>query len=241
VTAAFRACKLSHVGTELQNDEEEITVHELGHAIRLLGFDPTESELVYMIHSVDANASGKLSLDEFYNLMTNEREATPHSEAETLRRAFEMFDVNGDGVISATELRAGLIGDGDCMRAEEVDEIMAGVMAEKASMKEKEGEGYLAGGRGSPTGSDSLYATAVPVGLDPDGCYISFAEFLRLINPKTRYEGSTDGYSGEHHTTGKPKSVVSIAAAVDEEVEEVEEEEEVPAAPAKAKMGTSPL
>merc|ERR1711898_82187 len=71
-----------------------ITTKELGTVMRSLGQNPTEAELADMINEVDADGSGTIDFPEFLDLMAKE-----------IKEAFKVFDKDGNGFISAAELR----------------------------------------------------------------------------------------------------------------------------------------
>lgn len=99
-----------------------ITSKELGVVMRSLGQTPTEAELKEMIAEVDANKDGTIDFKEFLGLMatqTKERDSE-----EELREAFKVFDKDGNGFISAAELRHVMTSLGEKLTDEEVDAMM---------------------------------------------------------------------------------------------------------------------
>merc|ERR1712046_54842 len=90
-----------------------ITTKELGTVMRSLGQNPTEAELQDMINEVDADASGTIDFPEFLNLMAKE-----------IKEAFKVFDKDGNGFISAAELRHVMTNLGEKLTDEEVDEMI---------------------------------------------------------------------------------------------------------------------
>merc|ERR1712072_478808 len=90
-----------------------ITTKELGTVMRSLGQNPTEAELADMINEVDADGSGTIDFPEFLNLM-----------AEKIKEAFKGFDKDGNGFISAAELRHVMTNLGEKLTDEEVDEML---------------------------------------------------------------------------------------------------------------------
>merc|ERR1711865_79189 len=90
-----------------------ITTKELGTVMRSLGQNPTEAELQDMINEVDADGSGTIDFPEFLNLM-----------ARKMKEAFKVFDKDGNGFISAAELRHVMTNLGEKLTDEEVDEMI---------------------------------------------------------------------------------------------------------------------
>merc|ERR1711861_102327 len=99
-----------------------ITTKELGTVMRSLGQNPTEAELQDMINEVDADASGTIDFPEFLNLMAKKMKDTDTEEE--LIEAFKVFDRDGNGFISAAELRHVMTNLGEKLTDEEVDEMI---------------------------------------------------------------------------------------------------------------------
>lgn len=99
-----------------------ITTKELGTVMRSLGQNPTEAELADMIHEVDADQSGTIDFSEFLTLMAKKMKETDTEEE--LIEAFKVFDRDGNGLISAAELRHVMTNLGEKLTDEEVDEMI---------------------------------------------------------------------------------------------------------------------
>merc|ERR1712146_46136 len=99
-----------------------ITTKELGTVMRPLGQNPTEAELQDMINEVDADASGTIDFPEFLNLMAKKIKDTDSEEE--IKEAFKVFDKDGNGFISAAELRHVMTNLGEKLTDEEVDEMI---------------------------------------------------------------------------------------------------------------------
>jgi calmodulin len=69
--------------------------------MRAHGFNPSEEELSQMIRNVDTNANDAIDFNEFISMMVKRE---PNSEDDVMH-AFKVFDRNGDGLITADELR----------------------------------------------------------------------------------------------------------------------------------------
>jgi calmodulin len=80
-----------------------ITAKELDTVMRSIGQNPTEAELKDMINEVDVDGNGTIDFDEFLTLMALKMKDTDTEEE--LIEAFKVFDRNGNGLISAADLR----------------------------------------------------------------------------------------------------------------------------------------
>ncbi|XP_078612782.1 uncharacterized protein LOC144882674 [Branchiostoma floridae x Branchiostoma japonicum] len=99
-----------------------ITTKELGTVMRSLGQNPTEVELTDMINEVDTDGNGTIDFPEFLTMMARKMEEVD-SENE-LREAFQVFDKDRNGYISAAELRHVMTNLGEKLTDEEVDEMI---------------------------------------------------------------------------------------------------------------------
>jgi calmodulin len=80
-----------------------ITAKELGTVMRSFGKNPTEAELQDMISEVDADYTGTIEFPEFLVMMAPNMRDTDH-EGEMME-AFKVIDKDGNGTISAAELK----------------------------------------------------------------------------------------------------------------------------------------
>merc|ERR1712010_71401 len=99
-----------------------ITTKELGTVMGSLGQNPTEAELQDMINEVDADGSGTIDFPEFLNLMARKMKDTDSEEE--IVEAFKVFDEDGNGFISAAELRHVMTNLGEKLTDEEADEMI---------------------------------------------------------------------------------------------------------------------
>ncbi|RNA33845.1 calmodulin, partial [Brachionus plicatilis] len=103
-----------------------ITTSELGTVMRSLGQNPTETELQDMINEIDEDAyhtgNGNIDFEEFLIMMANKMKDSDGEEE--LREAFRVFDKDGNGFISAAELRHVMTNLGEKLTDDEVDEMI---------------------------------------------------------------------------------------------------------------------
>ncbi|CAA0833257.1 Calmodulin-like protein 5 [Striga hermonthica] len=94
-----------------RNGDGWITRDELSGSLENMGIFIPDDELALMIGKIDANGDGCVDMDEFEalyrNIITGERDTDGE---EDMREAFNVFDLNGDGFITADELRSVLAG-----------------------------------------------------------------------------------------------------------------------------------
>ena len=87
----------------LLDGDGTITTVELGTMMCSLGQNPTEAELQHLINEVDADGNGVIDFPEFLTLMARNMRDTDSEEE--IKEAFKIFDRDGNGNISAAELR----------------------------------------------------------------------------------------------------------------------------------------
>merc|ERR1712226_537415 len=100
-----------------------ITTKEFGTVMRSLGQNPTEAELADMINEIDTDGSGLVEFPEFLTMMARKLKDGQDSEEEVIE-AFKVFDKEGNGFISAAELRHIVTNLGEKLTDEEADEML---------------------------------------------------------------------------------------------------------------------
>ena len=117
-----------------------ITTKELGTVMRSLGQNPTEGELQDMINEVDADGNCTIDFPEFLTMMARKtKEADTEKE---IREAFKVFDKDGNGLISESELRQVMVNLGEKLTDEEVDEMIREADIDGDGQVNYEGNGY---------------------------------------------------------------------------------------------------
>uniref|UniRef100_A0A7S2PNU8 Calmodulin n=1 Tax=Leptocylindrus danicus TaxID=163516 RepID=A0A7S2PNU8_9STRA len=99
-----------------------ITTKELGEVMNSLDQFPPEAELRDMIDEVDADGNTVVDLVEFLTMMCRKMKDTDTEEE--IKEAFRVFDKDGNGFISAAELRHVMTNLGEKLTDEEVDEMI---------------------------------------------------------------------------------------------------------------------
>ncbi|KAL7413189.1 putative calmodulin [Mrakia frigida] len=99
-----------------------ISAQELGTVMSSLGQRPSEAELLGMVKEADVNKSGNIDFTEFVGMMTRNQKEVDWEEE--IREAFEVFDRNKDGTISATNLKEVMVNLGEKVTLQEVEEMI---------------------------------------------------------------------------------------------------------------------
>lgn len=90
-----------------ENKDGNISREELRSSLERLDMAVPSAELADMIDSVDANKDGFVSYEEFVGLYESlQARETEGGDDVELKQAFEVFDQNGDGLITAQELQS---------------------------------------------------------------------------------------------------------------------------------------
>lgn len=109
-----------------KNNQGVLTMKLLGTLLRYLGHSPTETEIQEIIVKMNKKT---ISFPEFVDLMLNKKEIVDIESG--VLKAFSVFDLNQNGLISADELRQALTTLGD-----KLTEIEAKVLIQKAKVNQ---------------------------------------------------------------------------------------------------------
>lgn len=99
-----------------------IDVKELKVAIRALGFEPKKEEIKKMIAEIDKDSSGKLSFNDFLQLMSIKM--AEKDTKEEILKAFRLFDDDDTGRISFKNLKRVAKELGENLTDEELQEMI---------------------------------------------------------------------------------------------------------------------
>ncbi|XP_033724560.1 uncharacterized protein LOC117314603 [Pecten maximus] len=165
-----------------KNGNGFIDSKELGIVMRAIGQNPTESELTDMINDADIDGNGALDFEEFLLLTANHKNLTAEDQSQELREAFRIFDMDGDGLLTAEELR---------LKADQMTEDHIAEFREAFSLFDKDGDGFVSSKElgtvmrslgQNPTEAE-LQDMINEVDTDGNGT-IDFPEFLTMMSRK---------------------------------------------------------
>ena len=106
-----------------KNGDQKISEKELSEAMNYLGLKATANEVKMMIQGVDKNCNGYVDYDEFIQMMT-QASVKPASDDEEIKKTFKIFDIDGNGYISAEEIKLTMINLGENLTDEEVSNMI---------------------------------------------------------------------------------------------------------------------
>jgi len=111
-----------------KNGDGSITTEELGKTLKSLGQNPTAQDLKDMIAGVDVDENGTIEFNEFLIMlkkkMKDPGEDAYKTEEEMIKEAFQKFDVNKTGIISADELRQVMASIGEKLTNKELEDMI---------------------------------------------------------------------------------------------------------------------
>lgn len=110
-----------------------ITIKELAEIMRNLGNPPTEGEIQDMIAEVDIDGNGNINFQEYISLMA--RRMRDGDLEEEMKQVFKLFDRDGNGLVGASELKSVMIGIGEKITDDEVEDMIREA--------DKDGDGYI--------------------------------------------------------------------------------------------------
>jgi calmodulin len=117
-----------------KNGDGSISSSELCGIMRTFGYYLNDQEAHDLIGENDVNGDGEIDFEEFVEMMTRKPEDDLDMIWE-LKKTFRFFDKNGDGQISAQELRESLSSLGEVLSEEEAKEMLREA--------DTNGDGYL--------------------------------------------------------------------------------------------------
>ena len=99
-----------------------IDAKELKVAMRALGFEPKKEEIKKMISEADKEGTGKVSFQDFMDLMVEKM--AQRDPIEEIKKAFRLFDIDEKGKISFKDLKRVAKELGENMTDDELQEMI---------------------------------------------------------------------------------------------------------------------
>jgi len=99
-----------------------ISTKMLGQLLKLIGENPPEEEIQDMVNEVDKNATGFVKFPEFLYMMAKKSDLLVADD--DIREAFKVFDCDGNGFISRSELKHVLCNLGEAITEEECNYLV---------------------------------------------------------------------------------------------------------------------
>ncbi len=97
-----------------------ITAKELYSVMKQMGMEVGEQEVTDMVEKIDEDQNGEIDFKEFVQLMYAKLN-DPSLEENNMIAAFKVFDKDGNGLISASEMRHVLINLGENLTDDEIE------------------------------------------------------------------------------------------------------------------------
>ena len=124
----FQELKYAFDLYEKNSENGKVDTNELDKLLRSLGEEPNEAELKKIIKDLELDGQGTMEFPDFLKMMAK-RMKDKDSDQE-LREAFRVFDENGTGFVSGSDLTYILV-DVMGIKADEVKDMMKEVKASK--------------------------------------------------------------------------------------------------------------
>uniref|UniRef100_A0A7N1A332 EF-hand domain-containing protein n=1 Tax=Kalanchoe fedtschenkoi TaxID=63787 RepID=A0A7N1A332_KALFE len=111
------------------NGDGLISSTELAGVLKALGSDSSGDEITRMMDELDADRDGFINLSEFASFckLANIAGAGCDSDDAGMRDAFDLYDKNGNGLISAAELHQVLIKLGESCSVQDCEKMIESV------------------------------------------------------------------------------------------------------------------
>ena len=104
------------------NEDNMITTDELGTALRFNGLNPSFAEITKYVNEINKDQRGRISFDDFTMFMADKMNRV--DSPENIIDAFQAFDVEQKGFVSANELRYVLTTSGEKLKDQEMNEMI---------------------------------------------------------------------------------------------------------------------
>lgn len=117
------------------NGDGMISGEELSCVMNALGSDTSPEEVARMMDEIDVDRDGCISLKEFAEFCKGDVDGVGDGGVEELREAFDLYDQDSNGLISATELHQILTRLGESCSVQDCTKMIKSV--------DSDGDGYV--------------------------------------------------------------------------------------------------
>ncbi|CAG2207002.1 CALM [Mytilus edulis] len=125
-----------------KNRDGVICCRELGGVMRSIGQTPTDDDVQKMVSDADKDGNGTVDFDEFVAMMS--RYYSTMDPEKEMRDAFRVFDKDGNGYISKSELKSVMHSLGEKLNDQEIEEMIRAADADKDGAINYSGISYIA-------------------------------------------------------------------------------------------------
>eukprot|EP00794_Sanderia_malayensis_P003361 gene3361-3850_t len=105
----------------------KIDSKQLGDVLRALGLNPTQAEIAKIQKEIDPRGDKRISFEEFLPIFYTYQQKKPAGDFESFIEGLRVFDRDGNGQISAAEIRHLLTSLGEKLTDDEVDTLLQGM------------------------------------------------------------------------------------------------------------------
>eukprot|EP01147_Barroeca_monosierra_P000917 gene917-4178_t len=117
-----------------------IRVGDLGTVLRALGQNPTEEDVkkIQAEFDPDGNNDRRINFEEFLPILERVKEKKPHGTQTDYIEGLRIFDKDGNGTISAAELRHVLTSLGEKLTDDDVDALLTHAQIDSGNVNYEE-------------------------------------------------------------------------------------------------------
>ncbi|CAA7033990.1 unnamed protein product [Microthlaspi erraticum] len=114
-----------------KNKDGKISWDEFAEGIRVFSPSTSSEEIDKMFRELDADGNGEVDLEEFGKCLVGHDDEEEDEEEAVMKKAFDLYDMDGDGKISASEIHVVLKRLGEKTTMEQCIAMVRAVDADK--------------------------------------------------------------------------------------------------------------
>ncbi|CAI0380759.1 unnamed protein product [Linum tenue] len=122
----FRLSQLRDIFDRFDMDADgSLTVLELAALLRSIGLKPASGDQIHvLLADIDANGNGSIEFDELVSAIANDIDEQTLVNQDHLLEVFQLFDRDGNGVITSAELAGAMAKMGQPLTYNELNQMM---------------------------------------------------------------------------------------------------------------------